>query len=187
MKHLSNKSTCSIIWALVIVLIFYVIIEKVLKSEPVILSVPFYKTVTIPVLDKTLMAQKVDSIERIAHADFEKELAYELSQMKPEIREIFTEIIKTDTIRDSLNILYSESIVFDTLNIDGFLVFNKYLVSARTIDFPAIDFRLKRFENNFVYRDTIYVEQYQSRLRKLGNWTVKGLAIIGAFKIVESF
>ena len=184
MKHLSNKSTCSIIWALVIVLIIYVVIEKVLKSEPAILTVPFSKTIKIPVLDKTLMAQKIDSMGRIARADFEKELAFELSQMKPEIKEVFLEAIK-EPIKDSLIIMYSESIVFDTLNIDGFLVFNKYLIGAKTINYPPVNLRIKRFENNFVYRDTIYVEQYQSKLKKLGNWTVKGLAIIGAIKVVE--
>ena len=186
MKHLSNKSVGSIIWTLVLVFVAYIVIEKVFKSEPVIRTVTINKTIKIPVLDTTLMIQKTDSVNRVARADFEKELAYELSQMKPGIKEIFLETVKYDENKwDTLKIIYSESILFDTLMIDGNEIFNKYLVGAKTINYPPLDLKLKRFENNFVYTETIPVLLYESRFKKIGDGVVKGLAIIGVIKLLE--
>ena len=180
MKHLPRI----IIYLLLTVLTLYVVSNFLM--EQTVLKIPFTKAILIKEMDKEVVAHRVDSIKKIMRVEFWEEFDKELAMMKPEVKEIFVETIETDTTQDSLVILYSESILFDTLYIDDYPVFNKYLVSARTINFPVIDFGLKRFENNFTYKEIIYVEQDQSRLKKIETWAVRILAAIGAFKVVES-
>lgn len=143
-----------------------------LNPEPKVLTVTHTKVVTVSEIDTVFSTFKADSAELVLierYGQLYKDLKDEWRR-KPGKTVVINKPVIEFPYKDYVS-EYEDK-------------FSRIEVGVLAKEQPKA-VRIKNYPKPVTLRDTIYVNRYESRFKKVCNWTVKGLAVVGTVKIAE--